>query len=144
MYACSGNGCLHPGQGQGWGLSWLSFLQVCTLLLATAASAVVESSIRARGAGGGPQCGLRCVCWGDPGKPARAPASLHSASSALGLRVNKHVSAVFMSGILVSYSPLVSLTGFQNSQGGLFSWLWTPDLGFLICGSNTSLPREDP
>ena len=144
MYAGTGSGCLHPGQGQGWGLSWLSFLQVCTLLLATAASAVVESSTRARGAGGGPQCGLRCVCWGDPGKPARAPGSFHSDSSVLRLRVNKHVSALLMSGISVSYSPLVSLTGYQNSQGGSFSWFWTPDLGCLICDSNTSHPREDP
>lgn len=38
--------------------SWLCSLQVCELLLAMAASLLVESSVREREAGAGAQCGL--------------------------------------------------------------------------------------
>ena len=66
----------------------------------------IRSPVQAEGLGG---------CWGCPGKLARAPGSFQSAESTLGLGTSKSVCTVFQSGISVSFSFLVSPTGFQTN-----------------------------
>lgn len=109
----AGGGCLRPGQRQGWGPSRLRPLQACTLSWAVAASASVGSSAGAGGAGAGARWGP--VGGGEgcssPGGPARAPGS--SQPAAATLRLGESRSGPFKSRVSVSYSPLVSLTGFH-------------------------------
>lgn len=56
----------------------------------------------------------------------------------------KSVHMPFKLGVSISYSPLVSSTSFQASQGDSSSRSWTPGLGGLIRTLNPLLPREIP
>lgn len=78
----AGDGCLPSSQRQGWDLSRFHSFQVCTLLLAIAASTLVGSSVRARAAGAGAQ-------WGPGGtlgwswQARQRPGSFQSVASVL-------------------------------------------------------------
>ena len=91
-----------------------------------------------------PEPGAGCEpCWSSLGRTARAPGSFQSSTSALGLGASKSMHVLFKSRVSASYSPPVSPTDFQTSQGGSSSQSWIPGLGCPMWGLNPLLPRED-
>ena len=45
--------------------------------------------------------------------------------------------------VQASLNPPVNITGAPCRIGDCFFWCWTSGLGYLMCGSNCSLPEED-
>ena len=92
----------------------IQFLLIVCTFLGSVTSALVQSSTRARGTGAGIWCRLGyTVGWS--WKASQSLGSFQSASSVLFPGVSKLVCVCFMSRGLVSYSLLVSPTGFQTS-----------------------------
>ena len=97
-----------------------------------------------REAAAGNWCRLGWRVLGQSSRLARAPGTFQSSASALILKASKSVSVLFKSRVSVSYSLLVSPTGFQNQEMGLIFLVLDPRVGVPNVGLKLSLLREYP